>query len=123
MRELAAGVCLLTPSDYRRMRWKNGSGWTTEIAVDPQDTGLNSKHFDWRISMARVESDCEFSAFPGYDRTILLAEGAGMELSFDDKGPVRGTERPLPAGGPGHLRREVARESGNLKMRPAAYLP
>lgn len=83
MRNLPAGMQLLTPADYRRMRWKNGQGWTTEITLAPADAGLNSKPFDWRISMAEIEQDGEFSVFAGYDRSILLAEGAGMELHFD----------------------------------------
>lgn len=93
MRELAEGIRLLGPDDYRRMRWKNGGGWTTEIAVCPEDAGLNGKPFDWRVSMAEVETDGDFSAFPGYDRTILLAEGAGMELSFD-AAPSQDISRP-----------------------------
>lgn len=96
MRELALGVQRLGPADYRRMRWKNGRGWTTEIAVHPADADLNGKPFDWRVSLAEVESDGEFSAFPGYDRTILLAEGAGMELSFDAAPARRITEPYVP---------------------------
>lgn len=87
MRELAEGVRLFGPDDYQRMRWKNGGGWTTEIAVSPHDAGLTGKPFDWRVSLAEIENDGEFSAFPGYDRTILLAEGAGMQLSFDAASP------------------------------------
>lgn len=83
MREMAPGVRVLEASDYRRMHWKNGRGWTTEIAVSPADAGLNGKPFDWRISLADIENDGNFSSFPGYDRTILLAKGEGMELSFD----------------------------------------
>ncbi|MBU6421310.1 MAG: HutD family protein, partial [Gammaproteobacteria bacterium] len=83
MRELASGVRLLESADYRRMRWKNGRGWTTEITVFPAEARFDDKPFEWRVSLAEIENDGEFSAFPGYDRTILLAEGAGMELSFD----------------------------------------
>lgn len=96
MRELVPGLRLLEPADYRRMPWKNGRGTTTEIAVFPADAGLNGKPFDWRVSMADVETDGEFSAFPGCDRTILLAEGGGMELSFDAAPPQRIEERYKP---------------------------
>ncbi|HKV97460.1 MAG TPA: HutD family protein [Gammaproteobacteria bacterium] len=82
MQELAAGVQRLMPGDYRRMRWKNARGWTTELAVHPRDAQLDGQPFEWRVSLAEVESDGEFSAFPGYDRTILLVQGGGMELSF-----------------------------------------
>ncbi|MDE2195603.1 MAG: HutD family protein, partial [Gammaproteobacteria bacterium] len=74
---------LLGPADYRIMPWKNGRGTTRELAVFPADSALNGKPFAWRVSIADVESDCEFSPFPGYDRSLMLTEGAGMELVFD----------------------------------------
>lgn len=80
---------LLGPGDYRLMPWKNGLGITTEIAIHPADAGLAGQPFDWRVSMADVTADSEFSRFPGYDRSILMAEGAGMELDFDTAPTVR----------------------------------
>jgi environmental stress-induced protein Ves len=73
---------VLHRSDYRRMRWKNGSGWTTELARGP--SGGDGDPFDWRVSVAEIDEDCDFSSFPGVDRTLMLLEGAGMELRFDD---------------------------------------
>ena len=72
-------VRLLTPNDYRSMPWKNGAGRTTEIAVHPAGAGLDA--FAWRVSIASVERNGPFSAFPGIDRTIVLLDGAGMRLS------------------------------------------
>ena len=60
------------------MPWKNGAGRTTELAVHPAGAGLDA--FAWRVSIANVERDGPFSAFPGIDRTIMLLEGAGMRL-------------------------------------------
>ncbi len=77
---------VLGPADYRRTRWKNDGGWTTELAVYRSGAG---DAFDWRVSIAEIESDGPFSAFPGYDRAIALLEGVGMELRFDDAEPVR----------------------------------
>jgi uncharacterized protein len=77
---------LLHPSDYRRMRWKNGGGWTTELAKFPEG---DSDAFDWRISIAEIESSGPFSTFAGYDRVIGLLEGIGMELRFDAAESVR----------------------------------
>jgi uncharacterized protein len=62
--------------------WKNGGGSTRTIAVSPPDAGLDD--FDWRISVAEVASSGDFSIFPGVDRTILLLDGPGMTLRFDD---------------------------------------
>lgn len=73
-------MLVLRQADYRRMPWKNGGGETTEIAVSPPAAGLDD--FDWRISMALVESDGPFSIFPGIDRTLSILEGNGMRLTI-----------------------------------------
>jgi environmental stress-induced protein Ves len=72
-------VRVLRNQDYRRMRWKNGGGWTTELAAHPADADA----FDWRISIADIESDGAFSTFAGCDRYIAMLEGIGMQLEFD----------------------------------------
>ena len=82
-------ACVLRQTDYRRMRWKNGGGWTTELAAFAQA----SETFDWRVSIAEIESDGAFSTFPGCDRHIGLLEGIGMELRFDDRESVRLDQR------------------------------
>lgn len=79
----------LRPADYRRMRWKNGGGWTTELAAAPAD----GSDFDWRVSIAEIESDGAFSPFPGCDRHIALLDGVGMELRFADADSVRLDQR------------------------------
>lgn len=82
---------VLQAADYRRVRWKNGGGWTCEIAAAPAaDPALD---FAWRVSIADVESDGAFSPFPGCDRHIALLEGAGMELAFGEADPVRLDQR------------------------------
>ena len=88
----AAGVRVLAAGQHRRMRWKNGLGWTHEVAREPAD---EAAPFAWRVSVAEVDADCEFSAFPGVDRSILVLVGAGMELRVG-AAPVT-----LSAGGPG----------------------
>jgi environmental stress-induced protein Ves len=69
----------LTRADYRRMPWRNGGGWTTEIARSPAGEG----EFDWRVSIAEIGADGPFSAFAGCERSLVLLEGAGMELRID----------------------------------------
>ncbi|MFD9724396.1 HutD family protein [Streptomyces sp. NPDC059072] len=58
--------------------WKNGGGVTREIAAFPE--GADMDDFLWRASLAEVAADGPFSAFPGIDRTLTLAAGAGMDL-------------------------------------------
>ena len=83
---------LVPHSEQRRVRWKNGAGWTTELAADPPHG-----EFDWRISVAEVEVDGDFSPFPAIDRTILVLDGAGFDLLVD--GEPAAALRP---GGPPH---------------------
>jgi environmental stress-induced protein Ves len=82
---------LLRAADYRRMPWKNGGGWTTELAAS--SSAADGGDFDWRISIAEIESDGAFSTFPACDRYIALLDGPGMELQFDAEEPVRLDQR------------------------------
>ncbi|MFE2878995.1 HutD family protein [Streptomyces roseus] len=72
-------VRILRAGDRAALAWKNGGGVTREIAAWPEGAGLAD--FDWRISLAEVAADGPFSAFPGVDRTLTLAEAAGMDLT------------------------------------------
>ena len=74
-------VRLLRASDHRRMAWSNGGGTTYEVLTEPEGAGLDG--FDWRISLAEVAASGPFSPFPGIDRTLVLVDGAGMELEID----------------------------------------
>lgn len=70
---------LLRAQDYRRMRWKNGAGWTTELLRVP-----DSDDWRWRLSIAEVEADGPFSVYPGVERELMLLAGNGMRLCFED---------------------------------------
>ncbi len=72
-------------ASWRRTRWKNDGGWTTEIARSPRE----GADFRWRISIAEIEVDGAFSTFAGVDRDLLLLEGNGIELDIDDAPPLR----------------------------------
>lgn len=86
---------VLRAADHRRMAWKNGGGETTEVAVSPPDAGLGD--FDWRVSMARVETDGPFSGFDGIDRTLAVLDGAGLILAVEGREPAEllGQSEPL----------------------------
>lgn len=72
------------PGDFERQPWKNGGGTTTELAREDEG-GLML----WRVSVAEVDRDGPFSDFAGYDRIIVLLQGAGMELAFEGHGTQR----------------------------------
>ena len=90
---------ILRAATYRVMPWKNGGGTTTEIAVSPENAGLDD--FDWRISMARVESGGAFSTFAGIDRTLAVLEGEGILLDVAGHAPARLTGASAPFSFPG----------------------
>jgi environmental stress-induced protein Ves len=85
---------IIRAADCRRMPWKNGGGETTEIAVSPAGAGLDD--FDWRVSMARVETSGPFSSFAGIDRTLAILEGQGMVLEIDGWEPSTLTAGTAP---------------------------
>ena len=73
-------VMLITPDHFKCMPWKNGKGQTTELICinNPQ-----SKQVLWRISMATVSEDGDFSDFTGFERTLVLLTGNGIDLTHD----------------------------------------
>ena len=75
-------------NEYRRERWRNGAGWTREIAAEPEGGA-----WTWRLSIAEIEQDASFSAFPGIDRELVLLAGNGLRLRFVD-GEVRDLHPP-----------------------------
>ena len=70
---------VIPANEYRRERWKNGLGWTREIIRVPE-----SDAWHWRLSIAEIERDATFSAFPGVDRELVLVRGNGLRLRFGD---------------------------------------
>lgn len=72
----------LKVADYRKMLWKNGAGYTVELA---RSAGESLDTFDWRISMADVTSSGLFSQFDGMQRILTVLEGHGIRLNVDNK--------------------------------------
>ena len=72
---------VIPANEYRRERWRNGLGWTREILRQGE---AGSNDWQWRLSIAEVEKDGPFSAFPGCDRELVLLAGEGMRLRFED---------------------------------------
>jgi uncharacterized protein len=76
---LSAATRVIPSYEYRRERWRNGLGWTREILRLPDND-------DWqlRLSIAEIEQDAPFSAFPGVERELVLLRGEGVRLRFGD---------------------------------------
>lgn len=91
---------ILKPLDYRIMPWRNGQGTTVEIAIDPpgQSSQSSQTQFNWRLSIATIGISGPFSAFPGYDRTLVPLAGGAVTLTHEIPGqspPNPPTSGPL----------------------------
>jgi uncharacterized protein len=75
-------MIILREPSYRAEPWKNGGGVTREILREP----VGAAEFDWRLSLATIDSSGPFSSFDNYHRTLVLVRGAGVELSFAHHG-------------------------------------
>ncbi|MBJ6978717.1 MULTISPECIES: HutD family protein [unclassified Luteimonas] len=121
---------------YRRLRWRNGLGWTREIhavaapnGVDAYaDADADANAWDWRLSIAEIEADTPYSTFPGVEREQVLLSGDGLALDFggDDQRPLlppHGRQR-FSGDASVHARLEGARaEVFNLMWNTRRVLP
>ncbi|WP_019029269.1 HutD/Ves family protein [Colwellia piezophila] len=70
-------ITIFSAAKFKTIPWKNGLGHTTELAISD---GGNLDDFDWRLSIASVVNDGDFSNFAGYQRNLILIEGNGLIL-------------------------------------------
>jgi len=63
-------------SEHRVMPWANGLGTSYEVASDRNADG----EWTWRVAIAPVVVDGQFSSLPGVNRELLVIEGNGMVL-------------------------------------------
>ena len=87
-------VVHLTRADARRTPWKNGRGFTDELALWPARASFERGDFDWRIARAAVAEAGPFSAFKGFDRVLVITAGDGLVLEHGKHAP-RARVRPL----------------------------
>ncbi|KOR39929.1 HutD-family protein [Xanthomonas oryzae] len=71
---------VIPANEYRRERWRNQLGWTREILRLGDADG-----WALRLSIAEIEQDAAFSAFPGIDRELVLLRGNGIRLTFGNR--------------------------------------
>jgi uncharacterized protein len=78
---------VIPASRHARQRWRNGTGWTREIyravAGTPAASRAAAPDWDWRLSIAELESRGPFSTFPGVERESVLLHGNGVRLRVD----------------------------------------
>ncbi|WP_166787677.1 HutD/Ves family protein [Cryobacterium luteum] len=66
---------ILRAADRVDVPWRNGAGVTSEILVSAA-----GGEFDWRLSIATVDSAAPFSTFSGVDRCLLALSEQGLDL-------------------------------------------
>ena len=62
--------------EHRAMPWANGLGTSYEVASDRNADG----EWTWRVAIAPVVVDGQFSSLPGVNRELVVIEGNGMVL-------------------------------------------
>jgi environmental stress-induced protein Ves len=62
-------------------RWANGGGVTRTLLTGPPDAAGRRL---WRISVADIPGDADFSQWTGWRRESLLIEGGPLDLLADD---------------------------------------
>ena len=87
---------IISKENYKRSTWKNGLGFTDEIAIYPPTAVLSQANFLWRLSSARIEKASPFSLFPNHDRMLIVLKGAGIKLihQFEEGGDEDSVELP-----------------------------
>ncbi|MFF1831998.1 HutD family protein [Paenarthrobacter sp. NPDC058040] len=73
---------IVHPAQRPPVPWVNGAGVTREIAVKPLSDG--SGPFLWRLSLAELDRDGDFSSLPGIDRIFTLASPGPLDLAVSD---------------------------------------
>lgn len=109
---------LLLLDDVAPEPWRNGSGMTRPL-VSAHEAGTVSTGPDtaaWRLSLADISADAEFSVFPGMQRHAVLLGSGAVSLVSNGAEPV--WVRPLqPVSFSGEPPWYARREPGSLKLR------
>ena len=71
-------LAIVRQSSFKATAWKNGGGITHEALRMP----AGADHFEWRVSVARIDASGPFSNFDAYNRKMVLLRGAGVDLRF-----------------------------------------
>ena len=74
-RGAGADMQIIRQHDLVETPWKNGGGITRNIAQEGDTSGPL-----WRLSMADVDRNGEFSSFPGMTRILTVIKGDNMML-------------------------------------------
>lgn len=80
--------------------WRNGGGITREVARGTLGAcgdleTVAGDDWDWRLSIANVDGDGDFSTFPGLTRILTIIRGQGLEITIDGATQFLEANHPL----------------------------
>lgn len=84
-------MTVLDPAWVAPVPWRNGAGTTRELATATDDDGTL-----WRISLADLTGDANFSVFPGVDRLLLALGALRLDVDGDDVELATGDKTRFP---------------------------
>lgn len=86
---MTPGLHIIRVADVPAQPWKNGGGVTRELLTWPRVAAspASPPSADWqlRISVANIDRDGPFSAFPGVRRWFAVLLGTGVLLRFEEQ--------------------------------------
>ncbi|HXH78323.1 HutD family protein [Nocardioides sp.] len=91
MSEEASAPTVVRSAGVRAEPWSNGGGVTREL--------LCAEDGAWRVSMADIDRDGPFSAFPGRERLLTVVAGQVLALVVDGVDHVVEPRRPFAFAG------------------------
>ncbi|MEO5732328.1 MAG: HutD family protein [Rubrivivax sp.] len=85
-------------NDVKATPWLNSGGTTRNLWLGP-----SAAQWQWRISVATIDSDGAFSRYPGVERHLAVLQGNGVRLRFAD-----GERQATATGDPLHFDGDAA---------------
>lgn len=98
-------------SSFQVVPWRNGLGETTELYAEVTD---GRQHFSYRLSIALVIVNGPFSDFNQYHRTLILLDGTGITLRYDNEATDHLTQRFDIAHFAGSARTDATLHAGGI---------
>ncbi len=82
---------VLPYGDLEPVTWRNGGGVTRQIALGKlgaagEPVATDGEDWDWRLSIAEVGTEGDFSTFDGMTRILTMIEGEVLDITIDGAG-------------------------------------
>lgn len=81
--QFPSGLRRFALGDLPAQAWQNGGGVTREIGQGVI-SGCTNGQWDWRFSVADIETESRFSRFDGIERKAVLVDGEKLTLCGDE---------------------------------------